>query len=108
MGPAQGADTILVYQDKEMLTPGWKTPLTSTILNYRIQSAYARKLFIDVDLDTKYRNFPAHVQAWFTETINSFGYDPEIIKPNNDLRQMLKGAGDEFGDTPFQLGGYTW
>ena len=64
-------------------------------------------LFSSVNLDTKYREFSSEMQAWFSLTAASFGLDPGFIKPNNNIRQMLKAAGDYLA-IPLELGGYTF
>lgn len=64
-------------------------------------------LFDSIDLDTKFRDFPEDVQTWFSLTVADYGLDPEIIKENNDMRQMLKQAGDYLA-IPLQIGGYTF
>jgi len=62
-------------------------------------------LLSQVDLDTAYRNFPVEVQAAFSQAVESFGYDSGLIRPNNDLRQMLRVVGSLWGDQPFYMAG---
>jgi hypothetical protein len=62
-------------------------------------------LLARITMDTKYRDFLLSEQVWFDATVNSFGYDPGIIKPNDDLRQMLKTAGSLWEDQPFMMAG---
>lgn len=70
---------------------------------YRLQF-----LFDTVDLDTRYRDFPALTQEWFEATIASYGYDPaDVIKANSTMRQMLKQAGDLIA-SPLQIAGQTY
>lgn len=58
-----------------------------------------------VTLDTRYRNLSAQRQAWFAQTVESFGYPSSIINQNSQIRQMLKFAADAWGAQPFYLGG---
>jgi len=58
-----------------------------------------------VTLSTRYRNLTSQQQAWFTATVESFGYPGAIINQNSTFRQMLKLAGDAWGNQPFYLGG---
>ena len=52
-----------------------------------------------VTLSTRYRNLSAQQQGWFSQTVESFGYDPTMINANRTMRQMLKLAGDAWGAT---------
>lgn len=54
-------------------------------------------------LDTRYNQWTAQTQSWFDATLESFGYPPKVGNPS--LRQLMKQAGDAWGDTPFIMGG---
>ena len=64
-------------------------------------------LFDSVTMDTRYRDFPTGVQDCFSATVQSFGYDSGLIKPNSDIRQMLRLAAQAW-DQPFYLGPYQF
>lgn len=71
----------------------------------RYAGMWAENLFALIDLDTALRDWPANVQTQFELTAADFGIDPGLIKPNNDLRQMLQGAGAAFAENVINIGG---
>jgi hypothetical protein len=107
LGASTGGTVVNVYRDMELTVPGWNAmaPDAGSPIAYAVGWARGHLLFEEeeVDMDTKFRNFPVQVQTVFSITVGSFGYDPGIIKPNNDIRQMLNAAGSAW-TMPFVLG----
>lgn len=60
-----------------------------------------------ITFDTRFRSLSAQEQAWFSQTVASFGYPSSIIQQNATFRQMLKMAGDAWTQ-PFYLGGFEF
>jgi hypothetical protein len=54
-------------------------------------------------LDARYNQWDNQTQLWFDATLESFGYPPKVGNPS--LRQLMKQAGDAWGNTPFLMGG---
>ncbi len=55
-------------------------------------------------LDTQWNSLTAQQQAWFNQTIASFGYTYSVTG-NPRLRTLAKQVGDLWGAQPFYLGG---
>jgi hypothetical protein len=109
LGAATAATEIAVYRDVDRTMPGWLglAPDAGAALAYSVQFAVGRILLEEpgMSMDAKYRDFPPYVQALFSASIESFGYDPAIVKPNSDIRQMLRQVGSAWGAQPFWIAG---
>lgn len=62
-------------------------------------------VFENIGLDDSYNDFSAEEQGWFDATVESYGFDPDLILPNMKLRQMLKQASDWMDERIFYIGG---
>ncbi len=60
-----------------------------------------------VTLDTQWNSLTSQQQAWFNQTIASFGYT-YTVSGNPKLRTLAKQAGDLWGAQPFYIGGYQF
>jgi len=67
-----------------------------------------RSIFDTATLNTRLRQMTAQEQAWFLQTVESFGYDPELINDNSQLRLLIKQAGDYWAAKPFYIGGFEF
>jgi hypothetical protein len=60
-----------------------------------------------VTLETNYNSLSVQQQAWFTQTLESFGWLSGVAG-NPKLRSLAKQAGDLWGAAPFYLGGFAF
>jgi hypothetical protein len=59
-------------------------------------------------LNTRFNQLTSAQQAWFRQTVQSFGFNDAIINPNNTMRQLLRVAGDYWSGLSFYLGGFEF
>jgi hypothetical protein len=69
------------------------------------ESGEIRSIFDTATLDTRLRQMGADEQAWFLEAVETYGYDSSQINDNNQLRLLVRQAGDFWAGRPFYLGG---
>jgi hypothetical protein len=62
-------------------------------------------IFENATLSTRLRQMTAEEQAWFYQTVQSFGFDPTQINDNFQLRLLVRQAGDFWAGQDFILGG---
>jgi hypothetical protein len=109
--------TIDVFFENFHIPTDWLTPSTTyrellrqTAGMFQFNQRYGglsggHSIFEAADLDTRLRDMALGEQAWFLDTVASFGFDPGIVNTNSRLRQLVKMAGDFWAGQPFYMGG---
>jgi len=72
------------------------------------QTGEPHSIFDTATLDTRLRQMTDQEQLWFLATADSFGYDSSQINDNNQLRLLVKQAGDYWIDQIFTMGGFEF
>ena len=109
-----------IHLPTDWLTPSttWRELLRQVAGIFQFNQRYAyisskasgvtHSIFDTATLDTRLNQMTTDEQAWFLATVESFGYDPELVPLNARLRQLVKQAGDYWQDRPFYLGGWEF
>lgn len=117
-----GVDTFFeaIHIPTDWLTPAttWRELLRQLAGMFQFNQRYGgvsadlsgtpHSVFENVTLDDTYSDFTTDETIWFDATVESFGYDPSIILPNQKLRQLVKTAGNFWEGQPFYMGGYKF
>jgi len=113
-------DNIDVFFEGIDLPTDWMTPSTTyrefikrTICIFLFTQRYrgiseGHDLFENVDLDDTYNDLTSEEQGWFDATVESYGYNPDLILPNMKFRQLLKAASDWMDTRTVYIGGIAF
>jgi hypothetical protein len=71
------------------------------------QSGTTHDLLVDSGgLNVRYNSWDQNIQDWFDATLVKLNYPP--IQGNPSLRQLMKSAGNLWGNKPFVIGGFEF
>lgn len=123
-GPVDDPTVDTFFEDihlpTDWLTPAttWRELLRQTAGMFQFNQRYGgiaanetgelHSIFDAATLDTRLNQMTAQEQGWFLATVESFGYDPELVSLNARLRQLVKSAGDFWAGQSFYLGGWEF
>lgn len=62
-------------------------------------------IFDTATLSTRLRQMSSQEQEIFLATVESFGFDPQLVNVNSQLRLLVRQAGDFWAGMPFYMGG---
>lgn len=119
------ADTIDTFLEAINIPTDWLTPSTTYrellralagmfAFNQRYSGiaastdGSAHSIFDNATLATRLNQLTGQEQTWFLQTVSSFGIDPNIVPLNAQLRQLVRQAGNYWGEKPFNLGGFVF
>ena len=73
------------------------------------QTGEIHSIFDTATLDTRLRQMSGDEQAWFLATVESYGFDPNVVNTNNRLRLLVRQMAHAYwADRMFKLGGVAF